>query len=204
MRARGIEREEGRVRDPEIRGALARELRRSRVLAGHAVAVQELGLCRSEVLVDVAVVNGRLHGFEIKSDFDTLRRLEGQARTYGLVLDRATLVVGARHLERARSLVPDWWGLMLVEGDGPKPAVSSIRPPADNPARCARALAELLWMNETRVLLERRGAIRGCSGKPRRVLWDRLCEVYSLREIASFVRAQLKVRAAAGLLRRLW
>lgn len=191
------------MRDPEIRGALARELRRQRKLRGHAIAVQELGLCRSDALVDVAVVGRWFHGFEIKSDYDTLRRLAGQVHTYGLVLDLATLVVGRAHVKEARAAIPSWWGLMVVECDDGEVVLREARTAKENPCRNARALAELIWLPEAQELLAQRGALRGFRDKPRHAVWDRLCEVYTLDEIASNVRSRLKARAAAGLLRPL-
>ena len=54
--------------DADVRPAL-----RARVLKRHAkepdtVLLDELGVCRGLVRVDLAVVNGLFHGFEIKSD----------------------------------------------------------------------------------------------------------------------------------------
>ena len=56
-----------------------------------------------QVRIDIAVVKGALHGFEIKSDFDNLKRLARQVDLYSQVLDRATLVVGERFAPRAPS-----------------------------------------------------------------------------------------------------
>ncbi len=194
---------QGVLRDPEIRTALLKELRRRRVLRGTTVAVQELGLRRSDAIVDVAVVNGSLNGFEIKSDADTLRRLGRQAEVYGEILDRVTLVVGQQHLAAARKLIPSWWGLMAVRKRNAEAFLTTVRVGRGNPARRARALAELLWLGEARQLLLDRDALRGFSNKPRAAVWDRVCEVYSLDEIAACVRTRLKARAVAGLLRPL-
>lgn len=194
---------DGVVRDPEIRIALLKELRRRRVLRGNTVVVQELGLRRSDAVVDVAVVNGSFNGFEIKSDADTLRRLARQAEIYGQILDRVTLVVGQQHLGAARRLIPAWWGLMAVRVLAEGPTLTTVRSGRGNPARNARALVELLWLDEARALLAQRDALRGHRTKPRDAVWDRMCEVYSLDEIASAVRQRLKARAASGLLRRL-
>lgn len=194
---------DGVVRDPEIRVALLKELRRRRVLRGGTVVVQELGLRRSDAVVDVAVVNGSLNGFEIKSDADTLRRLARQAEVYGQILDRVTLVVGRQHLGAARHLIPAWWGLMAVRVTDEGPMLTTVRSGRGNPARNARALVELLWLDEARSLLAQRDALRGYRTKPRDAVWDRLCEIYSLDEIASAVRRRLKARAASGVLRRL-
>ncbi|WP_197480754.1 sce7726 family protein [Rhodococcus sp. EPR-157] len=66
--------------------------------------------------MDVAVVNGALSGFELKSARDTLRRLPKQIEIYSRVLDHAVLVVADNHLDSAMSLVPDWWGVVSAQG----------------------------------------------------------------------------------------
>src|SRR5262249_26817602 len=79
--------------DSGIRPGLRSWLRLKHADESDTVLIEELGLCRGRVRVDVAVVNGLLHGYEIKSDRDSLRRLAGQVEVYGKVLDRATLVI---------------------------------------------------------------------------------------------------------------
>lgn len=91
--------------DVDIRPVLRRSLLASTAGEG-SVVVEELGLCRGRVRVDLAVVNGSLHGYEIKSDRDSLDRLAGQADVYSKVLDQVTLVVGERHLAHAMDRVP--------------------------------------------------------------------------------------------------
>ena len=44
-------------------------------------------------------------------------------------------------------------------------------------------------------LLEQRDALRGLRGKPRAVLWDRICEMLSIDEVAASVRRHLKATA---------
>ncbi len=181
--------------DDVIRTAL-----RSRLLTeatGHdTVLVEELGLCRGQVRIDVAIVNGLLHAYEIKSDRDNLRRLAKQADFYGRVVDRATIVVGDRLLECASEAVPAWWGVIRARTTPRGVRFTTVRRARKNPDRIPRALAELLWSADAMSLLEARDLARGFRGKPRRMLWDRVCEQYSLGEIASAVRRHLKARAA--------
>ena len=162
------------------------------------VLIEELGICRGQSRVDITVVNGLLHGYEIKSDRDSLRRLQAQVDTYGKVLNRATLVVGERHFVEALTIVPSWWGLRRIVSrpDGPK--LKTVRRGRENPGRDPRALVELLWHADAAALLVHHEALRGVRGKPRRILWDRICERLGLEEISSAVRAQLKARAVAG------
>ena len=74
-----------------------------------AVMVGELGLCQGRARIDLAVVGAELHGYEIKSPADSLRRLGDQAALYGRVFDRLTLVCGRRHVVPALEMLPSWW-----------------------------------------------------------------------------------------------
>jgi hypothetical protein len=148
------------------------------------------------VRIDLAVVNGLLHGYEIKSDRDTLKRLDRQLEIYNCVLDRATLVVGARHTEEASEALPNWWGLLRFEATPSGPRFTVLRRSEENPDRHARSLAELLWRNEALALLARRDAAHGVKSKPRYAVWDRLCEYFDVEEIAAEVRSCLRARQA--------
>ncbi len=181
--------------DAQIRTALVDRLRERHRGDADVAVLEEVGLCRGQVFVDVAVVNGLLHGYEIKSDRDSLRRLEGQVAAYGRVLDRASLVVGNRHMTDALELVPSWWEIHLAETGARGLRLRRLRPGRQNPERDSRALVELLWLDDALALLDRRGAARGYRGRPRRHVWDRVCEVYDIGEIAEAVRNRLRARA---------
>lgn len=182
-------------RDAEIRQSLRAWLLREHRDDSETVVVDELGLCRGQVRVDIAVVNGLLHGYEIKSDRDSFRRLGGQLALYNRVLDRVTLVVGGRHLARAMEIAPQWWGVLRVTLDSGVPRFKSIRKGRRNPTRDPRALVELLWLDAALALLVQRNAARGVRGKPREIVWNRVCEYFSTNEIAAAVRTHLKARA---------
>jgi hypothetical protein len=180
--------------DSEIRPVL-----RARLLVAHAgepdtVFLEEMGLCRGRIRVDLTVVNGILHGYEIKSDRDSLDRLPNQVDLYGRVLDRATLVVGERHLEDAIQMVPSWWGVLRVQATRGGPKLVMHRRSRENRDREARSLVELLWRADAVALLEQHGAARGLRRKPRRVVWDHVCKHVELHEIGRAVRAHLKTR----------
>jgi hypothetical protein len=185
--------------DADIRPALRDHLLRRHASEADTVLIEELGLRRGQVRVDLAVVNGSLHGFEIKSDRDSLRRLAVQVDLYSQVLDRATLVVGERFAPLATSLVPAWWGVVRVSSRPTGLEFTTLRRSRLNPQRNARALAELLWSGQALALLEDRGAARGMRGKPRRVLWDRVCECASVDEIAAAVRNRLKANSDSAV-----
>ena len=182
------------VGDSAIRAALRARLRKEREKEPEAVVIEELGLCRGQVRLDVALVNGLLHGYEIKSDRDSLRRLHRQVDVYGKVLDRATLVVGDRFLTVAPGIVPPWWGLLHAQVTQDRVQLRTVRRPQRNQHRDPHFLVEMLWSEHAIEILEQREAARGVRHKPRRVIWNRVCECLSLEEIADAVRAGLKAR----------
>jgi hypothetical protein len=179
----------------EIRSALRLTLLEKHSDEPNTFVIEELGLCRGQVRVDIAVVNGLLHGYEIKSDRDNLRRLGVQVEVYNKVLDQATLVVGDRYLVEARNIVPSWWGVLHAHSTDSGLRFKTVRRAGENPEKDARSLVELLWLDDAIALLEERNVARGVRNKPRRIVWDRVCNYFGIEEIADAVRTRLKARA---------
>lgn len=180
--------------DAEIRPILRSLLVSSHLDQPDTVLLDEVGICRGQVRIDLAMVNGTIHGYEIKSDRDSLRRLGGQIDLCGRVLDRATLVVGARHLTDAIAMLPFWWGVLRVETTRSGARLKTVRKGRWNPQRDARALVELLWLEDAMALLTRHKLDRGMKGKPRGVVWDHVCSNLEIEVIAAAVRTNLKAR----------
>jgi len=74
------------MNDLEIRGSFHRKKLRLQHAHVDTLVVDELGLNHGECRADIAVINGHLVGYEIKSNKDSLRRLEGQVNSYNAVL----------------------------------------------------------------------------------------------------------------------
>jgi hypothetical protein len=184
------------VRDRDVRAALhallrsehAHELADTRIL-------NELSLCGT-ARVDVAVMNGELAGYELKSERDTLRRLPQQVEVYSQVLDRATLVVADQHLEHGLESVPEWWGLIVASFEFGETHLVRLRPPLLNVNVCPERLVQLLWRDETLEELESRGLARGVRSASRRALAERLATTVPLEELRAMVRERLKRREA--------
>ena len=148
--------------------------------------VPELGLWHGAARIDVAVVNGISHGFEIKSDRDTLSRLDAQMAAYNSVFDKVTLIVGRTHLVQAFQAIPEWWGVETVgiTADG-SVIFNEIRETHDNPRQDVTSIVRLLWRNEALDLLEKAGRADGVRSKPREAVYQRLIasfEVNALKE----------------------
>lgn len=191
--------------DATLRRALLRRLSARHEADPQALIVEELGLRHGRSRVDVAVVNGRLEGFEIKSRKDSLVRLPSQVATYSLVLDRATLLCDEGHVEEAASIAPGWWGVLSAEV-GPRGGVKmmTVRRPRQNPSVDPASVIKLLWRDEALAALEELGMAVGLRGAPRRELYKRLVENLDPTTLRARVRACLRFRTAwrfAGLYR---
>ena len=65
---------------------------------------------------DFVMLNDYSHAFEIKSDFDTVARLEEQTSEYISTFDFVTVVTTELHLSKVRSIVPQKVGLIVFRG----------------------------------------------------------------------------------------
>jgi hypothetical protein len=181
------------MRDADVRLVLRRRLD---LKYGEAstIIVEELGLCSGSIRADMAVVNGSLKGYEIKSERDKLDRLLAQAEIYNRVFDTVTIVVANRHLKAAEAFIPAWWGIDLATALGNiDVAIDTVRDESSNPAIDPSALVQLLWRDEALNLLTSR-AIRLPRKKSRQNVWDCLVANLSLTELRTEVRAALKSR----------
>jgi hypothetical protein len=156
--------------------------------------VEELGLAYGEARIDIAVVNGRFHGFEIKSDADTLTRLPNQVIVYNNVFDRVTIIAGSKHIDAVRRVVPEWWGIKMASS-GPRGAIyfEEQRPSRQNDNINPLSVASLLWRNEIFDALGARG-IKGIKSKTRPQLAEILATTLSLAELRGLIRHTLKTR----------
>jgi hypothetical protein len=164
------------MRDHDVRVALRQHLELEHAGDNSTRIVEELGLCE-EARVDLAVINGSLSGFELKSERDTLARLPRQALTYSRVFDYVHLVVAENHLDRALGLIPEWWGVVIAEQLGCTAlSLRSHRAATENPAIDPTAIVQLLWRDEALEILTRVGADSGVRSKPRELIWARLVQ----------------------------
>jgi hypothetical protein len=183
------------MRDRDIRLQLRYRLEKEFGNDPTALILDELGVCCGQVRADMAVINGELKGFEIKSDQDTLLRLHSQASIYGRVFDTISIVVAPKHLKKARQIVPSWWGILLaVKNGNANLDIRKYRRERNNPTPDPLSIAQLIWRNEAFELLKTRNLHSGLSSKPRKFLWAALVRNFRLAELQMLVRTQLKAR----------
>lgn len=176
--------------DLEIRKALhAKYLRRANSRP-NTLIIDELGLVHAKSRIDIAVINGHIHGYEIKSEKDNLDRLDIQISTYTKSLQKITFVASKKHLEDIISVVPEWCGLILAER-GIRGGInfSVLRTATINPLVDPFMMAHLLWRDEVVDLLKQAGYSAKDLRQPRKQLYEILCRVMTPKELTASIRS---------------
>lgn len=183
------------MNDTQIRESFHRKKLSKHHADQDTLIVNELGLKHGKCRADIAVINTHLIGYEIKSDEDSLRRLDKQIETYNNVFDRATVIVGTKHAKAVSLRVPDWWGI-IVTHKGSRGGVSfeTIRQSCVNRGIDLFSVAQLLWSNEVISILLDLGVPQRALHKKRSFLYEHLIDLLSPTELRYRVRDCLKNR----------
>lgn len=182
------------MNDAQLRIATRRSLYVRHKNEPDTVIFDELGVRRGYSRIDLAVVNGELQGFELKSDKDTLTRLPEQAESFGRVFDRVTLVAAERHVRDAVDLVPDWWGLRVACKELGRVRFCDLKYALRNPSPDPAAIVALLWREEALHYLEEQGVAAGIRSKPRAEIYARLVDTMDMVALCERVRTCLRRR----------
>jgi len=157
--------------------------------------INEFDICRGDTRIDVAVINGIITGYEIKSDSDTLKRLPNQIELYSKVFDKVTIISGKVYIDKIINLVPKWWGVIEITCNKSEIKDSiKIRKAEHNKFIDAYYVSQLLWKNEALELLEEYNLSKGLSNKTIKILWEKISNNIPLEKIQEFVRFKLKNR----------
>jgi hypothetical protein len=182
------------MRDSDVRRAVKDWLGAEYAHDPDSYIVEEMGVWSGTVRIDLAVINGSLSGYELKSDRDTLERLPHQSDIYGHVFDYLHLVVGKRHAEDAEKLLPPWWGIKIAVMSGNGVALLPHREASENPTPNPYLIAELLSKEEAVAMLDEAGLAKGWRSKPIRLIHERLAAELPLGDLKDRVRVVLKKR----------
>ncbi|MCP6718556.1 MAG: sce7726 family protein [Patescibacteria group bacterium] len=180
--------------DKLIRKAFKKDLKNHYKNSHRTRIIEELGIIHGAARIDIAVINGVIHGYEFKSDIDTLYRLPEQMKIYNTTLDKVTLIVGKNHLYEAINIVPDWWGIMIAKVNTDNKVVFyTIRKAENNPEQVGISVARLLWRKEALQILEEKNMAVGFRSKPRDLIYKRLASVLDTETLKERVRYTLLV-----------
>lgn len=177
-------------RDRDIRRSLQEWLLARYADSPGTAIIHELDIPRPSGRIDVALINGRMQGYEIKSSVDTLTRLGNQAGAFSAVFETMTLVITRRHSKGFARFVPDWWGILEVK-DG---QFRMVRRGRQNPTLNLESVLYLLTNEELRTLRAELGLM-----SPSKLKKDKIVgEILGTRrrvKILELTREALKCRA---------
>jgi hypothetical protein len=165
---------------------------------GDFLVQQELVVCDGNCRADMALLTPEeLHGYEIKSDRDSLNCLDRQVESYGRFFDRVTVVAG-RHWGDVSERVPKWCGvLMATQNANGEFAWIQVRPGGTSPHVEHHLAAQLMWKS---YLVERLTALHGRmppTAWSRAMLAEHLAEVCGPRGVRQELMAFLRWKRTA-------
>jgi len=153
----------------------------------------EFNISDGFVRSDIGVISDELHGYEIKSDVDTLRRLITQEICYSNVFSTATLVTTKKHLEKSLEIIPKWWRVLLIDENFSFKVHRDSEPNYNN---CTIALVQLLKEKEAKDIL-RLSELKEFAYADRNQILRGILNVYSESEIKFLTCLKLKARYKA-------
>ena len=108
-----------------------------------------------ECKADIAILNGTATCYEVKSERDSLSRLERQVTAYSKVFARVYVIAADNHVDAVIRLVPKDVGILCLNG---RHHISTLRDAPDRPERTSpAAIFDSLRTEEARMILRYRG-----------------------------------------------
>lgn len=186
------------MRDADIRSALHAGLLADQRAKG-ALVIDELGLWFGVCRVDIVVLTDSMHGYEIKSESDSLNRLPNQVFTYNRILEYVTLVVSPLHERKAIEIIPHWWGVVRAyNSEEAQIHFEGVREAQRNPNVEPLAFAAMLWREELQAALAERQLLRGYKRASRKELARRLSQQVDEPQLRSLVIQTIRHRVETG------
>ena len=176
--------------EAKLKAAVVDRLFSSGVLDEDAVLVTELTVDNWAHRTDIVLANGRLWGFELKSERDTLTRLPAQIEAFSKYFEKFVLVVDEKFESRAEELIRAASGAGLWVSTAQGKLTEKIRP-RFNPLSKVSSIS-LMTVSELSKLLSENG-FRGVKGRKRLAL-EELADQLSPGILADGARAAIKAR----------
>lgn len=180
------------MRHSEILDALRQTLE-SRAEYSGCLAVSELKLGNGGSRADLAVFGQTFTGFEIKSFYDSTKRLRSQLSNYEQAFEFNIVVCAENHYSQVVESTNKSIGIWIIKDQ----ALKVARRPKKNPMISKAKLLELLWKAELVELL--RSKVREDNVGPILTKEDLRKSIESrctLKEVKAFVLSALEAREA--------
>jgi len=183
------------MRDYIVRAEFHKKILKHAHQDANTFVLDELGLKNGEIRADIAVLNGKLIGYEIKTDKDTLNRLSAQVLAYNEVFDKVFIVTGEKHLLKALEIIPQWWGVYLIKPiTAGKITFQCFRRAKVNKVKSSFGIAQLLWKTEVLEIMSAYLNIVAKQNTTKHALYNVLSTTYAPKKLGSIALQYLKTR----------
>lgn len=153
------------------------------------VVIDELGVAHGENRIDIAVINGCIHGYEIKSSKDNLLRFPTQLEAYIQCFEKLSIIAAENHIDELLHKTPKWCGIILAKKDSEdRVGFSTIREDKNNPDVDIVAMAHFLWKKEAIEILMSFGVDKNMLKGARVILYNNLSKIITTSELSSRIR----------------
>lgn len=182
------------MKDIDIRNSLKESILMKYINDSESLVIDEFNISLGTVRADVAVVNGVLHGYEIKSEKDTLKRLENQICEYNKFFEFVTIVTCEKFSEKVLFSLPEKCGVIIAQNKKGKIIFKHIRKAKKNKDLDKITLAKALWKDEITDILEKINYKKGFKSKSKPFLYEILSEQFTEKELVEIVKRKIKDR----------
>lgn len=115
-----------------------------------------IGKSRADAII---VKEDEILGFEIKSDKDSLVRLQTQVKNYERFCNKCYLVTGVHYINKVEEAVPKHWGIyVIMKDENEKIHIEMFREaeknPKERPTVKLKNQMSLLWRSELSVIVK--------------------------------------------------
>lgn len=183
------------MRDYLVRASFHKQILSTAHADQNTFVLDELGLRNGYCRADIAVLNGKMVGYEIKTDKDSLARLKNQMIAYNEVFDNIYIITGQRHLNKILKLIPVWWGVFIIKSSPNEEfTFKKIRNAKRNPNRDCLGIARLLWKDELLEIVRTKLSYTFKGNVTKQDLYDILQREISTHKLSKIVLHYLKSR----------
>ena len=183
--------------DQKIRAAFHLRVLQKAHNSCDTLVIDELGIDNGSYRADIAVLNGKFEGFEIKGEFDTLDRLPSQVAAYNSIFDKISLITCEKFLNDCQEIIPSWWGIYLaypsIRAKG-NVIFDKVRSAKKNETLDPYSLARLLWRNEALNIASPYAEGKFLARANRHEIYRILADNIAVKDLSKLVLATLKER----------
>jgi len=179
------------LREHDIKMALIVRLHQKGLL-DNAVLINEMVVAKWSRRADLALANGTLQAFEIKSDYDSLKRLDGQLETFNSRFEKVTVVCAPKFTVEVLSRVSHETEVLEVSKNNDSIIFKVIQRGKTRNIKDKKILIGFLLKKEIQLLLRNNGLPHAVNLAREEL--ESECLKLSVSSIRSFVLDTLKNR----------